>query len=173
MPTVETTIKISIPAEGMSLKALEGAIAEAARKACQRLLLASAQAMEAKALEGVGRPLGRDKQRSLQLLTHFGWVRLQRWQMKERATGGAVRPLDGVLGVQKRQHASPWVAQWAARLAARLSFRQTTLLLRELLEDEVDHRTVWRWVQQAGVAIVAEEDDQQEAVFGRGEEAPS
>lgn len=171
MPTVQTTITISIPDEGMSLQELENAVAQAARRACQQLLTAAAQEMETRILQKAGSTLHPDKQRPLDLLTRFGWVKLHRRQVQEATTGHYTRPLDAVLGLQPRQHASPWVVGLAVQLATRIPYRQATQLLTDLLEDQVDHRTVWRWVQEAGAQVVAEEDAQQEAVFGQGEEA--
>jgi len=58
-------------------------------------------------------------------------------------------------------------------LASRIPYRQATQLLAGLMGTALDHRTVYAWVQQAGSQVVADEDEQQEAVFGRGQEAPS
>lgn len=172
MPTVNTTITLSIPEDGMSLEALEAAVAEAVGRAGRELVIAGCQAMEAEALERAGRRVGRDKRRPLDLLTRFGWVRLERWYVQERATGAYRYPLDGELGLRPRQHASPWVVALAVALATRVPYRQATLLLQGWLETPVDHRTVYAWVQQAGAQVVAEEEAQQEAVFEQGEVPP-
>ncbi|MEW6569346.1 MAG: UPF0236 family transposase-like protein [Chloroflexota bacterium] len=70
-----------------------------------------------------------------------------------------------------RQHASPWIIAQSVALATRLPYRQATylLLLRGFVEAPIDHRSLYRWVQREGAAIVEEEDDLQQAVFQHGE----
>lgn len=172
MPTVETTITISISEAGMSLESLEAAIAQEVQRAGRELMVVGCQAMEEGVLAGAGRRLRRDKQRPLDLLTRFGWVRLKRWYVQERATREYSYPLDGLLGLHPRQHASPWVVAQAVALATRLPYRQATLVLRGWLKAWVDHRTVYAWVREAGAQVVAEEEVHQEAVFGHGEVPP-
>ena len=107
--TVETTITVSIPEEGMNLEALAAAMAQAVGRAGQELMVAACQRREKEVLARAGRALRRDKQRPLDLLTRFGWIRLKRWYTQERATGKYSYPLDKMLGLRLRQHASPWV----------------------------------------------------------------
>jgi hypothetical protein len=115
--------------------------------------------------------LRRGKQRPLHRLTRFGWTRLSRWQMRDQA--GTFRcPLDALLGLQPRQHASPWVTHQAVALATPLPYRQATSLLSSWLQASVDHRSLYRWVQAAGAQVVSEEDDLQQAVFSNGEIPP-
>lgn len=171
MPTVETTITVSIP-EGADLGELEGLVCQAMQKAGQELLLLACQQVEEQVLTERGRTLRREKQRPPELLTPFGWVRLPRWQVWERDSGRYYYPLDGALGLTLRQHATPLVVSHAVALATRLPYRQATHLLRRWIGAFVDHRTVYAWVKQAGVKVVAEEDALQEAVFGYGEVPP-
>ncbi|MGA9533435.1 MAG: UPF0236 family protein, partial [Anaerolineales bacterium] len=105
--------------------------------------------------------------RGRHLLTRFGWIRLQRWQTSDPDNGYSC-PLDRVLGLKRRDRASPWVIQQAVALATRLPYRQATYLLGTFIDEQIDHRTLYRWVQQAGAAIVLEEDEQQQAVFRDG-----
>ena len=77
--------------------------------------------------------------------------------MQERSTGRYGYPLDHILELTPRQHASPWVVAQAVALATRVPYRQATALLTGWLEAPVDHRTVYAWVQQAGAQVVAEE----------------
>lgn len=169
MPTVETTITVSIPEDGMSLEALERAVAQEVRQAGQELIMAACKNMEGEILTREGPGLRLDKRRPLDLITRFGWVKIERWYVQDRATRGYMHPLDKVLGLEPRQHASPWVIAQAVALASRVPYRQATQILVSMLEAPVDHRTVYSWVQQAGAQVVAEEDEEQEAVFGRGE----
>lgn len=174
MPTVETTITVSIPDEGATLGEVEQGIAEAVQAAGRELLVRASQALEEgamAALRGRGQ-VQRVKVRALDILTRFGWVRLGRCQVVDLRLGRYRCPLDEVLGLRPRQHASPWVLAQAVALASRIPYRQATHLLAGLMETALDHRTVYAWVQQAGARVVAEENEQQEAVFGRGEEAP-
>jgi len=107
------------------------------------------------------------------MLSRFGWVRLVRCQVVDLKEGRYRCPLDEVLGLRPRRHVSPWVLAQAVGLATRIPYRQATQLLAGLMGTTLDHRTVYAWVQQAGSQVVADEDEQQEAVFGRGQEAPS
>ena len=88
-----------------------------------------------------------DHRRARHLLTRFGWIRLERWQVRERESGRYAYPLDTALGLQPRQRASRWVVDAAMALAARLPYRQATELLDSLLGVPIDHRTVHGWVQ--------------------------
>lgn len=171
MTTVETAVSISISLEGQTLKDLEAQICQALRQAGQDLLTQACQVMERNLLGSEKPSLRRSKQRSLHLLTRFGWMRLSRWQMCD-GQGRFSCPLDAVLGLQSRQHASPWVIDQAVALATRLPFRQAAYLLGSFVDEEIDHRSLHRWVQKAGAQIVAEEDELQTAVFVHGEIPP-
>jgi hypothetical protein len=152
----------------MTLKELEHEIGKALQQAGQQLLHQACQVMEDQLMEqGKGGYL-RDKRRPLHLLTRFGWIRLHRWQAR-RKEGGYCRPLDELLGLRPRQHASPWIIDQSVALATRLPYRQATYLLRGFVEAPIDHRSLYRWVQREGAAIVEEEDDLQQAVFQHGE----
>lgn len=171
MTTVETTVTISISPEGKSLEALEAGIGQALQEAGRRLLSEACRGMEAELLERQGDRLRRSKLRPLHLLTRFGWMRLTRWQMRD--AGGAYScPLDGLLGLGRRQHASPWITNQAVALATRLPYRQATCLLSGWVQAPIDHRSLYRWVQATGAALVAEEDKLQTAVFVDGEIPP-
>lgn len=69
----------------MTLQALEAAVAEAVGRAAQELMLRGCAALEAHLFQQ-GR-LHRNKRRPRDLLTRFGWVRLERWHAREDATG--------------------------------------------------------------------------------------
>ena len=179
MPTVETTIRISIRAGGATLGELEEEVASALKEAGCELLMGAVQAVQEDAL---GRPdrarlssrqVQRVKVRSLDLLTRFGWMRLQRQQVVDSDKRRYRCPVDRVLGLAPRQHYSPWVQEQAVALATRVPYRQATTLLSEWMGVPLDHRTVYAWVQQAGRAVVVDEDAQQQAVFDDGEQPTS
>jgi hypothetical protein len=83
--------------------------------------------------------------------------------------GGYCRPLDELLELEPRQHASPWIIERSVALATRLLYHQATLLLGDFVNAPIDLRSLYRWVQKEGEVIVEEEDDLQEAVFQHGE----
>lgn len=168
MTCVETKVTLSINPNGMNLQDLEHEIGDALKQAGRQLLLQACQALEAQLLEQEKGRYCRDKRRNLHLLTRFGWIRLERWQMRKRE-GGYCRPLDEQLGLEPRQTASPWILGQSIALATRLPYRQATFLLEGFVEAPIDHRALYRWVQKEGAAIIEEEDDQQEAVFQHGE----
>ena len=59
MATVETTIKLSIPQEGVTLQALEVAVAKEVRQAGRELILAGGKVMEAQILTKLGQRVHR------------------------------------------------------------------------------------------------------------------
>lgn len=166
MTTVKTTVTISINEEGNTLEELEAIIGGALQQAGRELLCEACQHVEAQVL-GAQSDLRRSKQRGLHMLTRFGWIRLSRWQMRD-THGRFFYALDQALGLQPRQHASPWILHHSISLATRLPYRQAAYLLGGFLEEEIDHRSLYRWVQKAGAQIVEEEDKLQTAVFEHG-----
>ena len=66
------------------------------------------------------------------------------------------------------EHASPWITQQAVALATRLPYRQAAYLLSTFIDEPIDHRSLYRWVQKAGAQIVEEEDRLQTEVFEYG-----
>ena len=171
MLTVEATITVSIAEGEETLASLEAEIAEKLGEAGRELLSASCRALEEEAMRRPGAQ--RVKRRSLDMLTRFGWLRLERWQVVDRKRRRYYCPLDQALKLQPRRHCSPWILEQAVALATRVPYRQATQLLADLLAAPVDHRTVHAWVQQAGAAVVAEEDMEQQAVFDDGEQPAS
>jgi hypothetical protein len=167
MTTVETKVTLSISENGACLEELEGQIGSALQTAGKELLAQACQAIEAELVEAEAPGVRRSKRRGRHLLTRFGWMRLERWQTWDPQRGYAY-PLDQILGLGRHQHASPWILQQAVALATRLPYRQATHLLGTFVEDAIDHRTLYRWVQQTGAAIVLEEDEFQQAVFRDG-----
>ena len=143
---VNTTISVELP-DSTTLDDVERVLADELRNAGQRLLIALCQDLEQRVLNRAGPRLRSDHRRSRHLLTRFGWIRLERWQVRERDTGRYAYPLDTALGLQPRQRASRWVIDAAMALAARLPYRQATELLDSLLGVPIDHRTVHGWVQ--------------------------
>lgn len=168
MTCVETKVTMSINPNGMSLEELEQEIGKVLQQAGQQLLIHACQVMEAELMEQEEGRYLRDKRRTLDLLTRFGWIRLERWQARKKG-GGYYRPLDKRLGLKSHQHASPWILAQSVALATRLPYRQATFLLQSFVEAPIDHRSLYRWVQREGIVIVAEEDDLQQAVFQHGE----
>jgi len=168
MTHVETKVTVSINPNGMTLEEMEREIGQVLQQAGQQLVLQACQAMEAQMMEREKGKYRLDKRRPLHLLTRFGWIRLHRWQAWKK-DGGYCRPLDELLALEPRQHASPWIIGQAVALATRLPYRQATHLLSNFVEVPIDHRSLYRWVQREGAGIVAEEDDLQEAVFQHGE----
>jgi len=168
MTCVETKVTLSISQNGMGLEDLEREIGQVLQQTGQQLLRQACQVMEDRLLEQEKGRYLRNKRRQLDMLTRFGWIRLHRWQAR-RNEGGYCHPLDELLGLESHRHASPWILAQSVALATRLPYRQATSLLSSFVEAPIDHRSLYRWVQREGAAIVAEEDDLQRAVFQHGE----
>ncbi|MEW6569533.1 MAG: UPF0236 family transposase-like protein, partial [Chloroflexota bacterium] len=171
MPTVQMTVILSIPHEGLRLEALEDRLAQVLAQTGRQLLEQACQAIETIQLQAQPPGSRRDKPRPLDLLTRFGWVRLMRWQVRS-PEGRFLRPLDAVLGLQPRHHASPWIAAQAVALATRLPYRQATHLLSGIVGAAIDHRSLYAWVRRAGAKVVTDEDELQQAVFSQGQIPP-
>lgn len=167
MTNVETKVTLSISEEGLTLEALSDQVGEALQEAGRELLTQACQVIEAQALEAQGAGVQRRKRRGRHLLTRFGWMKLKRWQTWDPENGYSY-PLDRVLGLRRQDRASPWILRQAVALATRLPYRQATYLLGTFIDEELDHRTLYRWLQTLGAQIVLEEDDQQQAVFRDG-----
>src|SRR3972149_4537523 len=112
MPIVETTIKVRIPEGGELLGKVCQMLEEEGRAALRR----RRQAQQVKI-------------RPLDVLTRFGWLRLERRQVVDRATGRYYCPLDEVLALKGKRHYSPWVQAQAVALATRIPYRQAARLL--------------------------------------------
>lgn len=166
MTIIETTVTISINQKGHTLEELEAQIGDALQQAGRDLLIQTCRVMESQVLEERSE-LRRSKRRGLHLLTRFGWIRLKRWQMLDVHRKYSC-PLDAQLGLAPHQHASPWITQQAVALATRLPYRQATYLLSTFIDEAIDHRSLYRWVQKAGAQIVEEEDRLQTEVFEHG-----
>jgi hypothetical protein len=171
MTTVETTVTLSINPKGMNLESIEDAIGHALQQAGQDLLKQTFHAMETMFMQSREKGLQKCKKRQLDMLTRFGWIRLKRWQMRD-IHGKYSYPLDAILEMAPRQHASPWITNQAVALATRIPYRQATYLLRTFVDAPIDHRSLYRWVQKTGARIVEEEDEMQAAVFTHGEVPP-
>jgi len=159
MPTVETTVSVSVP-EGATVGEIEAVVAQALRTAGQEMLQQAVSACERAQLDGVAR----DKRRSIDLLTSFGWLKLDRWYVRDRQ--GRYRYLVESGGGP--EHATVAVVEQAVALATRLPYRQAALLLGRLLGEHVDHRSLYAWVKAEGQTLVDEEAALQEAVFTDG-----
>jgi hypothetical protein len=167
MTNVETKVTLSISDEGLTLEAVSDQIGAALQEAGRELLTQACQVIESQALEAQGAGVQRRKRRGRHLLTRFGWMTLKRWQTWD-PENGYTYPLDHALGLRRQDRASPWVLRQAVALATRLPYRQATYLLGTFIDEEIDHRTLYRWIQTLGAQIVLEEDDQQQAVFRDG-----
>lgn len=162
MPTVETTVCVEVP-EGATVAQVEALVGEELRRAGRELLGKGVAAIEEVAQ--AKQRCYRDRRRKLDLLTRFGWVQLERLYVRD-AVSGQYRYL--VETGSRQEHATPGVVAWAVALATRLPYRQAADLLGRLLGEEVDHRTLYGWVQAEGQTLVEEERSLQEAVFGDG-----
>jgi len=91
MPTVETTITVSIPEGGASWGEAEERAAEAVQSAGRELMVVACRALEEEASGALRRrgQVQRVKLRPLEILARFGWVRLERRQVVERRQGGS------------------------------------------------------------------------------------
>ena len=167
MPTIETTVSVTVP-EGATVAEIEGLVRAALRAAGGRLLAEAVEALEEEALRR--EDVLQDKGRTVDLLTSFGWLRLERSYVRERRTGKYRYLVE--MG-SRQEHATAAVVEQAVALATRLPYRQAAVLLERLLGEHVDHRSLYAWVRAEGQQLVDEEAALQEAVFEDGELPPS
>jgi len=166
MPAVEVTVSVEIP-EGATVAELERRVATEVRAAGKELVAAGVRALEEEAARR--QRCYRDQRRALDLLTCFGWLRLERLYVREAASGRYRYLVE--LG-SRQDHATTTVVDWAVALATRLPYRQAAHLLGRLLDEEVDHRTLYGWVKAEGQSLVDAEGELQESVFGDGVAPP-
>jgi hypothetical protein len=166
VPAVETTVSVTVP-EGATVAEIEAMVVARLREAGREVLGKAVRALEEEAL--AAGDVRQDKRRSVDILSRFGWVRLERWYVRERRTG-RYHYLVEVGG--RQEHATVAVVEQAVALATRLPYRQAALLLGRLLGEHVDHRSLYAWVKAEGQQLVEEEAALQEAVFEDGELPP-
>lgn len=166
MPTIETTVSVTVP-EGATVAEIEAMVGARLREAGREVLGKAVSILEEEAL-AAGDVL-RDRRRSVDILSRFGWVRLERWYVRERQTG---RYHYLVEGGGRQEHVTAAVVEQAVALATRLPYRQAAVLLGRLLGEHVDHRSLYAWVKAEGQQLVDEEAALQEAVFEDGELPP-
>ena len=168
MPTIELTATLSISLEYTSLEALENEIHARLRQAGQQLLVQACQQVEQQSLGERGATIRRQRQEPRYLLSRFGWVRLSRYRVKE-ADGHSHCPLDELLGLEARQHASPWARERAMYFVTQLPYRPAAAVFSQEVGEKVDHRTLWSLAQKEGQKLVAREEQEWKAVFEDGE----
>jgi Uncharacterised protein family (UPF0236) len=125
---------------------LESAVWASVQVAARDALVLACEVIEADAQSRVSGNVTLDRRRPLDVLTRFGWIRLLRWYQRDHDRAGYHYPLDAVLGLVPRQHASPWVIEQASALAGQLSYREAAEFLTGYLGTNVDHRTLYSLV---------------------------
>jgi hypothetical protein len=133
----------------MTLAELESAVWSAVQAAARDAVVLACEVIEADAQARISGTVTLDRRRPLDILTRFGWIRLMRWYQRNHDRDGYQYPLDGVLGLVPRQHASPWVIDQAAALAGQFSYREAAEFLTSYLGTNVDHRTLYNLVGHA------------------------
>lgn len=133
----------------MTLAELESALWLSVQAAARDALVLACGVIEADAQARISGTVTLDRRRPLDVLTRFGWIRLMRWYQRDHDRNGYQYPLDAVLGLVPRQHASPWVIEQAAALTAQFSYREAAEFLTAYLGTNVDHRTLYNLVGPA------------------------
>jgi hypothetical protein len=145
VPEATVTLRVPIPKQP-TLAALERAIFTELQTAGRQLLAQALSIIEQQVMAGA-----RQRRRRRYLITRFGEIRFFRWQTRtERGYG---YPLDEALRISPADPCSPWVRQTAAWLAQAHPYRQAARLLAKMIGSEVEHRTLWGWVQGSGRAV--------------------
>lgn len=133
----------------MTLAEVESAVWSSVQVAARDAIVLACEIIEADAQAQVSGTVTLDRRRPLDVLTRFGWIRLLRWYQRDHDRDGYHYPLDAVLGLVPRQHASPWVIEQASVLAGQLSYREAAKFLTGYLGTNVDHRTLYSLVGNA------------------------
>jgi hypothetical protein len=106
-----------------------------------------------------------DKTRRRDLLTVFGWMRLERRYMRQGESGRYGYLVE--VG-HRHRHATAAVVEQAVMLATRIPYRQATEVVGRLVGEAVDHHAVYQWVRAEGQQVIDEETARQEATFVDG-----
>lgn len=167
MPTIDLTAKVSISLDDPCMVSLEKQIHSQLRKVGQQMVVEACAAVEQGTLSEKREGVKRQRLEERRVLTRFGWVRLRRWRVRE-ADGHTECPLDRVLGLDARQHVTPWVKERALYFVTQLPFRPSAALFSQEVGEEVNHRMLWWLAQREGEKVVAKEEEEWKSVFEDG-----
>lgn len=163
---VSVCVTVDVPTTMFS--AIEEACVAAGRKAAREALAQAMHRLEA----ARGQRARRARHgRKRTLLTRCGYVTITRGRAR-RPDGTRFFPLDERLGLAPHHEASPAVRRRGCELAAEHPYREAARLLSCEVGARVDHRAIWRWVQQDGDEALKERAERVNAMFSDGEAPP-
>jgi hypothetical protein len=166
---VRISVLLTVDVPSTSLEAIEDACLLASRRAARQAMSQVCQRLEA----GRGRRARRARHgRKRTLLTRCGYLTLTRGRSR-RPDGTRFFPLDERLQLAAHHEASPWVRRRGCALAAEHPYREAARLLSAEVGVDVDHRAIWRWVQQDGDERLRARAEKVNALFADGEAPPA
>lgn len=167
---ISTTLEISLPEGRISITQLEKLILKALWQAGKELLLRSFRVMEEKLLQEEEVVI--QSKRRKWLLTRFGRLRVERYKVRFKREARYGFLLDEALGLFPAQEPTPWVRKMACELALAYPFRQAASLLSHLLNERIDHRALWRWIQKEGSSLREDQEERKRKIFEEGKAPP-
>lgn len=103
-----------------------------------------------------------------QVTSCLGTVQFKRRVYKDE-TGKWRRPLDEIIGLEKRSRYSQSVKQKGSYLASELSYRESADVLGWLIGDYISHSAIGRMVREIGESYQAQEEEDRERLFEEAE----
>ena len=164
---VTVSLTVELPSTATFCE-IEEACVQASRRAGREAMEQICRRMEHARGRGARRARGG---RRRTILTRFGHLTLTRGRAR-RPDGTRCFPLDERLGLAPHHEASPWVRRRGCELAACHPCREAAGLLSAEVGTHVDHRAIWRWVQQDGDRKLRERAERVQAMFSDGEAPP-
>lgn len=162
------SVLLTVDVPSTSFEAIEEACVVASRKAAREAMARTCQRLETARGPRARKALGG---RRRTILTRAGYLTLTRGRSR-RPDGTRCFPLDERLGLAPHHEASPWVRRRGCALAACHPYREAARLLSAEVGAHVDHRAIWRWVQQEGDERLRSRAEKVNAMFGDGEAPP-
>lgn len=165
---MRVTVCVTINVPSTSFPKIEEACLSAGREAARQAIERTCSRMErSRSMRSRKARHGRPRK----VLTRAGFVTLTRGRSR-RPDGTRYFPLDERLGLPAHHEASPAVRARGVELACCHPYREAARLLSGEVGEIVDHRAVWRWVQQDGDEALRVRAEAVNGMFQDGEAPP-
>jgi hypothetical protein len=160
------TVSVTVNVASTRIEEIESEAIRASRQAARRAIEEACERIEASR-----RRRRRVGTRRRVVLTKAGWITIRRGRTR-RADGTYYFPLDERLELPAHHEATPAVRRRGTQLAAIHPYREAARLLSAEIDERVDHRALWRWVQADGDAVLRARAEGIKAMFDDGEAPP-
>jgi len=157
------TYTICIDVEKVAdIKDIEDKLKREVKKAYKKMMVEILSKKEQK-IFSMGKYI-KKKRISRYLYSQFGLIRFDRYKAVDR-NGKWLYPLDIAVGIEKNSSLSPGVEKRAVYLASQYPYRQACSILSYEIEEDLDHRLIWRLVQKRGKKLRQKQKEEIESLY--------